>query len=106
AAIITTHAAAKNPGEPSSVATPISIPRICQTETTQHAAASPSTTVSAAAAGVLTAVMAGAEVVGAPGFQAGGSGGRAGGRAVGGAGSPVMTAPPSGFLRARFRRAV
>src|SRR5215472_3431679 len=97
AAIITTHAAAKNAGEPSSVPTPISIPVICQTETTQHAAASPSVAVSAAAAGVLTAVTAGAEVVGAPGFQARRCGGGAGRRAVGGAGSSVMTASSSGF---------
>ena len=48
---------------------PMSIPVICQTETTQHAAASPSVAVSAAAA-VLAAVMAGARVVGASGLQA------------------------------------
>ena len=56
AAIIATHTAAKNANEPSRVATPISIPVICQTETTQHAAASPSVTVSAAAAAVLPAL--------------------------------------------------
>jgi hypothetical protein len=58
AAIIATHTAAKNANEPSRVATPMSIPVICQTETIQHAAASPSVAVSAAAAVVLTAVMA------------------------------------------------
>ena len=47
----------------------MSIPVICQTETTQHPAASPSVTASAAAAVVLTAVMAGGEVVGAPSFE-------------------------------------
>jgi hypothetical protein len=47
----------------------MSIPVVGQTETTQHAAASPSVAVSAAAV-VLAAVMAGAEVVGASGFQA------------------------------------
>src|SRR5262245_43770445 len=42
AAIITTHTAAKDPNEPSLVATPMSIPRSRQTATPQHAAASPS----------------------------------------------------------------
>jgi hypothetical protein len=47
AAIITTHTAAKNPNEPSSVATPMSIPFICRTATIQATAASPSVAVSA-----------------------------------------------------------
>ena len=38
----------KNPNEPSSVATPMSIPCICRTATTQAAAASPSVAVSTA----------------------------------------------------------
>ena len=42
AAIIATHTAMKNANEPSLVATPMSIPCICQTATTQDAAASPS----------------------------------------------------------------
>ena len=41
AAIIGTHAAAKDPSEPSSVATPMSMPSICRTATSQDAAASP-----------------------------------------------------------------
>jgi hypothetical protein len=59
AAIIDTHRATKNASEPSRVATPISIPLICRTATTQDAAASPSVAVSAAAvAAVLARVMA------------------------------------------------
>ena len=42
AAIIASHSAANDPNEPSSVATPMSIPVICQTATTQQPAASPS----------------------------------------------------------------
>jgi hypothetical protein len=49
AAIIATHTAIKPPNEPSRVAVPMSIPFICQTAMTQHAAASPSVPVSAAA---------------------------------------------------------
>jgi hypothetical protein len=48
AAIMTTHTAMKNANEPSPVATPISMPRICQTATTQDATASPSVANSAA----------------------------------------------------------
>src|SRR6266550_3703074 len=48
AAIIDTHTAAKNANEPSRVWAPMSIPVICRTATTQHAAASPSVAVSAA----------------------------------------------------------
>src|SRR5260221_14304441 len=59
AAIIGPHIATKNVNEPSGVATPMSIPFICQTATTQDAAASPSVAVSAvAAAAVLVLVMA------------------------------------------------
>src|ERR1022692_1982446 len=58
AVIIVTHTAAKNVNEPSRVATPMSIPVICQTEITQQAAASPSVAVSAAAAVVLTRISA------------------------------------------------
>ena len=47
----------------------MSIPVICRTETTQHAAASPSVAGSAAATVVLAAVTAGAEIIGAPGFE-------------------------------------
>ncbi len=47
----------------------MSILVICQTETTHHAAASPSVAVGAADAAVLAAVMADSEVVRAPGFQ-------------------------------------
>ena len=47
----------------------MSVPFICQTETTQHPAASPSIAVSAAAAVVLVGVMACAEIIGAPGLQ-------------------------------------
>ncbi len=46
----------------------MSIPFICRTETTQHPAPSPSIAVSAAAAVVLAAVMAGAEIIGASCF--------------------------------------
>ena len=42
AAIIVTHAAAKNPNAPGRVATPMSMPSISQAVTAQHAAASPS----------------------------------------------------------------
>ena len=47
AAIIETHRTRKNVKEPSRVATPMSIPFICRTATTQDAAASPSVAVSA-----------------------------------------------------------
>ena len=50
----------ENPNEPSRVATPMSIPCICQTATTQDAAASPSVATSAAAT---TAGPAAAEVL-------------------------------------------
>ena len=50
----------KNPNEPSRVATPMSIPCICQTATTQDAAASPSVATSAAAT---AAGLAAAEVL-------------------------------------------
>src|SRR5260221_13690254 len=67
AAIIGTHIATKNVNEPSGVATPMSIPFICQTATTQDAAASPSVAVSAvAAAAVLVLVMAGIRPAGPP----------------------------------------
>src|SRR5713226_9655173 len=57
AAIIDTHRATKNWNEPSRVATPMSIPFICRTATTQEAAASPSVDVSAdAVAPTLTLV--------------------------------------------------
>ena len=73
AAIIATHTAAKNANEPSWVSTAISIRVICQTETTQHPAASPSVAVSAPATVVLTvaltALIAGAEVVRASGVE-------------------------------------
>ena len=61
AAIITTHTPMKNANEPSRVATPMSIPCICRTATTQDAAASPSVPVSAAAvtAGVVRVTTAG-----------------------------------------------
>jgi len=49
AAIIEIHTATKNTKEPSWVATPMSIPFISRTAKTQHAAASPSVAVSAAA---------------------------------------------------------
>ena len=49
AAIITTHTAMKDANEPSWVAVPMSIPCICQTATTQDAAASPNVATSAAA---------------------------------------------------------
>src|SRR3984885_2463052 len=66
AAIITTHTPMKNANEPSRVVTPISIPCICRTATTQDAAASPSVPVSAAAvtAGVARVTTAGS--AGAP----------------------------------------
>src|SRR5215471_5204544 len=60
AAIIATHTAMNDANEPSLVATPMSIPRICQTEMPQQAAASPSVAVSAAA---IAAVLTGATVV-------------------------------------------
>src|SRR5258708_8945195 len=44
-----THSAAKDANEPSSVATPMSMPFICRTATTQVAAASPSVAASVAA---------------------------------------------------------
>src|SRR5438128_5369119 len=49
AAIINTQRGTKNANEPRVVATPMSIPFICRTATTQHAAASPSVAVSPAA---------------------------------------------------------
>src|SRR5215216_4344742 len=50
--------ATKNPNEPSPVATPMSIPFICRTATTQDATASPSVAVSTAAVvALLTLVM-------------------------------------------------
>src|SRR6266478_6038024 len=59
AAIIGTHRATKNANEPSGVATPMSIPFICRTATTQDAAARPSVAVSTApVAAVLVLVMA------------------------------------------------
>ena len=48
AAIITTHRATKNANDPSGVATPMSIPFICWTVTTQHPAARPSVAVNEA----------------------------------------------------------
>src|SRR5919108_3703571 len=57
AAIIDTHRATKNVNEPSRVATPISIPFICRTATSQDAPASPSVAVSAAAGAVLPALV-------------------------------------------------
>src|SRR5215469_18083310 len=57
AAIIVTHAAAKNPNEPGRVATPMSMPFMSQAAATQHAAASPSVAVSMI---VGTAVLRGA----------------------------------------------
>src|SRR5262249_62202552 len=60
AAIIATHTAMKDANEPRLVATPMSIPCICQTATTQDAAASTSVAASAAAsAGVLGAAKVG-----------------------------------------------
>ena len=53
----------ENPNEPSRVATPMSIPCICQTATTQDAAASPSVAASTAA---IVAVLPGDEVVVSP----------------------------------------
>src|SRR5262245_13164332 len=55
AAIIDTHRATKNANEPSSVATPMSIPFICRRATTQDAAAS--TSVAATAAALATALV-------------------------------------------------
>src|SRR5215471_1394356 len=49
AAIMAAHTAMKKPNEPSGVAVPMFIPVICQTETTQHTAASPSVAARAAA---------------------------------------------------------
>src|SRR6516225_6496210 len=49
AAIIVTHAAAKNQNDPGRVATPISMPSISQAAITQHAAESPSIAVSTGA---------------------------------------------------------
>src|SRR3989442_14115877 len=61
-----THTATKTANEPSGVATPVSIPFICRTATTQDAAASPSVAVSAAAvAAVLALVMAAEREAGA-----------------------------------------
>src|SRR6201998_3847328 len=54
AAIMGTHSAMKNANEPSRVAVPISMPCICQTETPQHAAATASVVVSAAAPAAVT----------------------------------------------------
>ena len=48
----------------------MSIPGSCQTGTTPHAAAGPGVAVNAVAAAVLAAVIASAEVVRVPGFQA------------------------------------
>src|SRR5258707_15876737 len=75
AAIIGTHRAAKDTNEPSGVATPMSIPLICRTATTQDVAASPSVAVSAAAvAAVLVLVTAAGPDAGlvAPPWRAGG----------------------------------
>jgi hypothetical protein len=58
AAIIASHRAAKYPNEPSSVATPMSIPFICQTATIHDAAASPSVAISAAVPTLLVAGLA------------------------------------------------
>src|SRR5262252_897016 len=49
AAIMAAHTAMKKPNEPSDVAVPMFIPVICQTETTQHTAASPSVAATVAA---------------------------------------------------------
>ena len=65
--IIGTHKATKDANEPSRVATPMSIPFICRTATTQDAAASPTVAVSAAAVAavlVLVLVMAAERGVG------------------------------------------
>src|SRR3989442_13204161 len=56
-----THTATKTANEPSGVATPISIPFICRTATTQDAAASPSVAVSAAAVAAVLALVTAAE---------------------------------------------
>jgi hypothetical protein len=61
AAIIDTHRATKNANEPSRVATPMSIPFICRTATTQDAAASPSVAVSAPAVAAVLALVIAAE---------------------------------------------
>ena len=55
AAIIDTHRATKNTNEPSSDATPMSIPFIRRTATTQDAAASPSVAARAAALALVLA---------------------------------------------------
>src|SRR4029453_10872766 len=65
AAIIHTHRGTKNANEPSSVATPMSIPFICRTATTHAPAASPSVSAAAAAAD-LPLVMAAERGAGAP----------------------------------------
>ena len=57
AAIIDAHAATKNSNEPSSVATPMSIPSICRTAMTQAAAASPNVGTSGAAGTVVLALV-------------------------------------------------
>ena len=62
AAIIASHRAMKNANEPSRVVTPMSMPSICPTATTQAAAASPSVATTAAGrslAGSRTAFMTG-----------------------------------------------
>ena len=61
AAIIAAHTTRNTPNGPTLVATPMSIPFICQTTTTQQAAAGPSVTVSAA---TLVAVLAPAGAAG------------------------------------------
>src|SRR5258706_3797703 len=61
-----THRAIKNANEPSWVATPMSIPFICRTATTQDAAASPNVAVSAAA---LPAVVALVRAIATPLFR-------------------------------------
>jgi hypothetical protein len=52
AAIIVTHAAAKNANEPGRVATPMSMPSISQAAAAQDAATSPSTVASTIAGAV------------------------------------------------------
>src|SRR5580700_3986166 len=66
AAIITIHTPMKKANEPSRVATPMSIPCICRTASTQDAAASPSVPVSVAAATAGVARVATAGSAGAP----------------------------------------
>src|SRR5215831_5701584 len=82
AAIITTHTAIKDANDPSLVATPMSIPCICQTAMPQDAAASPSVAVSAAAIVavllVAKAVVNPWSVMSSPGFVRWGGGGPAG----------------------------